>query len=286
VSEASNNQQINISGDRLRMGDVHQSATIGGLSPAPVGQPLIVPGGQSPLAPAGQPSASAKGGRLVRVLFLAANPADTSRLRIDQEARAVDDALRASGRRERFELDQRWAATAADLAESLLRFEPAAVHVSGHGGADALALERDALAFAAGMPREGHRDLVPAHAGPGDETDRRSEERFMSALAGIFASAGGGVRCVLLNACHSAPLAEAIAAHVECAIGMTGAIGDLSAILFARGFYSALGYGRSVQTAFDLARQQISAVGLADAQVPRLFGRRGDPARCVLVTDA
>jgi hypothetical protein len=219
-----------------------------------------------------------------RVLFLAANPSPALTLRIAQEARAVDDALRASGRSERFKLDQRWAVTAADLAASLLRCEPAAVHISGHGGAASLALERDPLLLAAAGPGAGKRDLCRP-AKPGFDPDAKCEELLMASLAGLFAAAGRGIRCVVLNACHSAPLAEAIAQHVDCTIGMTGAIGDLSAILFARGFYSALGHGRSVQTAFDLACQQIRAVGLADAGVPRLFGPRSDPGHCMLVTD-
>ena len=43
---------------------------------------------------------------------------------------------------------------------------------------------------------------------------------------------------------------------------MTRMIGDDSAIAFAGGFYQALGYGRSIQKAFDLGCGQISLEGI------------------------
>ncbi len=266
-----NHQSIQISGKRLRVGDISQHASH-------MESPL-------PSAPRAPTLLDAQGQRPIRILFMAANPSGTSRLRIDQEARAVDDALRTSGHSGRFELDQRWAVTAADMAESLLRFEPMAVHVSGHGGAASLALESDPLVIAAGRPAMGRRDVAATAAKTGSDENAEGEAPLMAALAGLFASAGHGIRSVVLNACHSARLAEAIAKHVDCSIGMSGAIGDLAAILFARGYYNALGYGRSVQTAFELACQQLTAVGLADARVPRLFAHRCDPRQCVLVSN-
>jgi hypothetical protein len=44
------------------------------------------------------------------ILFLAANPRDTGRLALDQEARAIHVELKRTGYRDRFEFVTRWAA--------------------------------------------------------------------------------------------------------------------------------------------------------------------------------
>lgn len=36
---------------------------------------------------------------MIKILFLAANPTDTDRLRLDEEVRAIDEALRESEQR-------------------------------------------------------------------------------------------------------------------------------------------------------------------------------------------
>jgi hypothetical protein len=82
----------------------------------------------------------------------------------------------------------------------------------------------------------------------------------------------------VLNACFSELQASAIAEHVDCVVGMTAAVKDTSAIDFAGAFYQGLGFGRSVQKAFRLGKNQIDLDGLAQADVPRLLSRAGvDP---------
>ena len=69
----------------------------------------------------------------VVILFLAANPSTTTRLRLDSEVRAIDQALRQANYRDQFDLRQHWAVRVADLQELLLRHQPHIVHFSGHG---------------------------------------------------------------------------------------------------------------------------------------------------------
>jgi hypothetical protein len=57
----------------------------------------------------------------IKLLFLAANPTDTDRLRLDEESR------------DQFELKTHWAVRADDLQELLMRYQPDIVHFSGHG---------------------------------------------------------------------------------------------------------------------------------------------------------
>lgn len=185
----------------------------------------------------------------VTVLFWAANPIDTDPLRLDQEVRTIDDRLRQSEHRDRFDLRQQWAVRFTDLSEGLLRYEPKIVHFSGHGN------PTGTLVF--------------------EDESGRGRPVETSALANLFQIVGGNVRCVVLNACHSAHQAQAVAEHVDCVVGTSSAIGDEAAIRFAAGFYRALGYGRSVGTAFALGRNEIDLAALADEDVPRLHVRTG-----------
>jgi hypothetical protein len=185
------------------------------------------------------------------VLFLAANPLDTERLRLDEEVRDIDRRLRESEHRDRLELRQQWAVRPTDLAEALLRHRPGVVHFSGHGSPS------------------GRIVLV------GDHGD--SYEPPASAVADLFAIAGSSVRCVVLNACHSASLADAIAEHVDCVVGTVRAIEDEAAVRFAAGFYRGIGYGESVATAFALGRNEIQLTAAGDPSTPVLVAGRGVP---------
>src|SRR5213078_3101136 len=69
------------------------------------------------------------------ILFLAANPRDTGRLALDQEARAIHAELKRTGYRDRFDFVTRWAAKPLDLLREVRELRPAVVHVSGHGTA-------------------------------------------------------------------------------------------------------------------------------------------------------
>ncbi len=71
--------------------------------------------------------------------------------------------------------------------------------------------------------------------------------------------------------------------EIDCAVGMSDEIDDDAAIAFAAAFYEVLGYGRSVQAAFDLALVQLEGAG-EDRSLAKLYKRRGvKPAELVLV---
>jgi hypothetical protein len=95
------------------------------------------------------------------------------------------------------------------------------------------------------------------------------------------------IRIVVLNACYSRPQAEAIVETIDCAAGMKKAIGDDAAIVFASSFYRALGFGRSVQEAFDQGRTALLLNGIPEANTPDLLVRNGvDPKMVILVESA
>src|SRR3954467_7073460 len=70
----------------------------------------------------------------VKVLFLAANPAGTQPLQLDEEIRRITAKVRASEHRDSLELVSRLAVRPDDLMQALLEERPHIVHFSGHGG--------------------------------------------------------------------------------------------------------------------------------------------------------
>ncbi len=101
-------------------------------------------------------------------------------------------------------------------------------------------------------------------------------------LARLFKTLRDNVRCVVLNACYSATQGAALAEEVGCIVGTSRSITDEAAILFASGFYGGLGYGRSVQTAFELGLREIEIdlVGLGEEAIPQLLVKDGvDPTK-------
>src|SRR5690348_11908389 len=69
----------------------------------------------------------------IRILFLSANPWNTSRILVDEEAREVFERLNEGPYRERFELVNYPATRPGDLQRLLLNHRPHIVHFSGHG---------------------------------------------------------------------------------------------------------------------------------------------------------
>jgi hypothetical protein len=195
---------------------------------------------------------------MIKVLLLSANPLD-ARLKIDAEFRAIDAKVRASDYRDHVQLILHGAVRLEDIPGLLMRHKPHVIHFSGHGDASGIEL----------TTADGSSKVVPPNA-----------------LADIFKALKDSVRVVLLNACDSAPQAEAIVNVIDCAVGMDDEIDDDAAVAFAAAFYEALGYGQSVQTAFDLALVQLTGAG-EDGSLAKLHKRRGvKPSDIVLVAPA
>jgi CHAT domain len=199
------------------------------------------------------PEESTRG--ITEILFLASNPADTDRLKLEEEMRCIDEALQQGTFRDRFKIKQHWAVRIDDLQNLLMRHRPRIVHFSGHGSpSNEIILE-----------------------------ERSGEIRPVSvaAFANLFGILKDNIGCVVLNACYSEQQARAIADQIECVVGMSKEIGDRSAIAYSSAFYRALAYGRTVQEAFDLGCSQIDLHRLNYAEVPKLFTQNPDSGNLV-----
>ena len=113
--------------------------------------------------------------------------------------------------------------------------------------------------------------------------DGRAQVVTAQALHETFGAAGASVKLVVLNACYSDVQAEALRAHVDCIVGMSGAIIDDAARNFAIGFYGGLGERESIAAAFRQGCAAISLEGLRDSDRPQLRVRDGvDATKLVL----
>ncbi|MFT5324791.1 MAG: hypothetical protein ACI8P0_002656 [Planctomycetaceae bacterium] len=79
------------------------------------------------------------------------------------------------------------------------------------------------------------------------------------------------IRLVVFNACFSRPQAEGIVENIAFAIGMNRAIGDKAAIQFAEALYQAIGFGRTMQEAFDLGTNALPMAGIPEGSTPELL---------------
>ena len=200
-------------------------------------------------------------GTRIKVLFLAADPfSQTAPLQLGEEMRAIDHAIQRGSARDGLEFVAHFATRTRDLQSALLRHQPQVVHFAGHGDRPGGICLQDELG------------------------ERRTVGR--AALAALFRALDGGVRVVVLNGCHTLPVAAALTRSVDYAIGTRGRLRDDTAIAFAEAFYTALAFGKGVRQAFALATSQLRVDGSDEAGVPALRVRRGAAAGPLLPTPA
>jgi hypothetical protein len=195
----------------------------------------------------------------IRVLFLAANPIDTGRLAIDEEIREISMKIQAADYRDSLKLISAMAVRPNDLLQLLNQHSPHIVHFSGHGS------------------ESGEILLV-------DENNKEAKPVSSIALKALFSTLKGNIRVVVLNACYCKPQAEAITQVIDCAVGMGYSIGNKAAITFAASFYRAIGFGHSVQNAYDQGITALLLEGIPEEDTPKLLVRNEvDPSQVVLI---
>jgi len=190
------------------------------------------------------------------ILFVAANPDGSLRLRLAEESAEIARELRQTLHRDDLQFEPRGAVSIDELLRSIDELAPTVLHISGHGDGQGLLLQD-----ARGQP-----ERVSARA-----------------LAMIIHAAGRTLRVVVLNVCHSAMYADALRREVECVVCMDGEIQDVAARVFATRLYGALGNGRSVANAVEQGVAALAAYQLSDELVPRHMTRDGVDASHVVL---
>jgi hypothetical protein len=190
------------------------------------------------------------------ILFLAANPVGASSRRLEEEIRTIELRLRLSEMREVFDMRPKVALRISDLQRSLLQYKPDIVHFAGLGTTSGeIIIEDD---FGGSLPISA------------------------KALGNLFSILKDNVRCVVMTAGHAATQAEAIVPHAGCVVAMKDDLSDEAAVSFSAGFYQALGFARSIRTAFDLACNQLELQGFTSGASPVLLTSPPEAADVVL----
>jgi len=191
----------------------------------------------------------------VKILFFAGNITTGEQLALDEEYRAIEQAIRMARHRDAFQLIPKLAARRSDLQDALLEHSPDVVHFACHGSSQA--------------------EILLLSDGPG------SDPVPAAALASLFGVLRDNLALVVFNACFGSEQASAIRQCAGLAIGMRARIEDRAAIAFASALYGALAYGRSVRDAFDLGVAAVEAVDARQKRLPQLFMGAGLDARTV-----
>lgn len=184
---------------------------------------------------------------ITKILFLAANPIDTPPLKLDEEIREIGEGLQRSKNRERFNFVNKMATRPKDLSRALLEENPNIVHFSGHG--------------------------TPHSSANPSEIVLEDENGYAKPISGVvlgelFKLFKEKIKCVILNSCYSEVQAKEIVKYIPIVIGMKNSIDDKSAITFATTFYDALGAGRDIKFAFEIAKVSMNFEQLDAGDIP------------------
>ncbi|WP_077624775.1 hypothetical protein [Sediminibacillus massiliensis] len=194
----------------------------------------------------------------ITVLFMASNPLDAPKLRLDEEARDIQGMIRKSENRDSVSFETRWATRALDVIQTINEENPTIIHFSGHGSED------DEIVF---QDNQGNAKLV-------------SKEAIVQTMM----STSDEIKLVFFNTCFSYGQAQAMVQHVDAAIGMTTTIGDEAARVFAAHFYAAIGFGLSVKRAFEQGKAALMLEGIPEENTPGLYVKKGlNPNELIIV---
>lgn len=195
----------------------------------------------------------------ITVLFFATNPKGTSQLRLDEEARTIQEMIRKSEHRDSISFETRWAVRPLDILQAINEINPDVVHFSGHGAdTGELVLEN---------------------------TDGSAKIVTKEAITQTIMASSDKIHLLFFNACFSYEQAQEVINHVDAAIGMTTSISDKAACTFAAQFYSSLGFGFSVKKAFDQAKGVMMLESPEEANTPILCTKDGIEADSLFIVN-
>lgn len=188
----------------------------------------------------------------INILFLGANPditlsdgTEQSKLKLDKEAREIKEAITKSLNRDSINFETRWAVRTSDLFQAINEVNPTIIHFSGHGtDTGELVLQ--------------------------DNSDKPKLVDIEAIIKMIEASTDN-LRLVVFNNCFSSLFAENVSEIVEASIGMNNSISDAAAIVFASQLYSAIGFGNSLEKAFNQAKARLLLEGINEEMTPELY---------------
>lgn len=193
----------------------------------------------------------------ITVLFFAANPRDQVQLNLDEEVRSIKEMILKAKHRDCVNFESCWAVRPGDILQNINQYQPTIVHFSGHGS------DSDELVL---MDNQRNTKLVS-----------------LNSIVHAMSVANDNLRLVFFNTCFSNNQASSVVTHVEAAIGMKTSITDEAAKVFAASFYSAIGFGLSLEKSFNQAKAALMLEGISEEDTPQLFVKDGLDPRDIFI---
>ena len=199
-----------------------------------------------------QPTSEADSRNSEKILFIAGDRGGSqlNQLQIPKECDEIQDALLMSKHRDLISLGNPILAVTREKLARAYRHRPKILHFAGHGNERSLSIIED-------------------HHLSANETALSIEE-FLTVLKTIEEDV---VLCVL-NACESEGFARDLVGEggTGYAVGWPSKVSDSTAITFSQALYGALGDGRTMCDAFDIAR-----IACGSREVPVLISGENAP---------
>ena len=173
------------------------------------------------------------------ILFTAATPQHARQINVGYETR-FKDLIREFDRRDKIQFKEEQGLSQERFRNYLFTNDPHIVHFAGHGETEGLVLQ-----------------------------DRSLDASVLLNLVKLQHN----TQVVLLNACNTLPMAKELAAYIPYVIGTPGPLSDDAAISFARGFYTGIASGRTVEDSYWYAVNSIEADGHGGGYLPVLVKR-------------
>lgn len=186
------------------------------------------------------------------ILFLASTPVNDE-IDIRKEMIEIDDHLKKYQARHNYKFEMRSNVKANELTDLLYDIEndPEFIHFSGHSVYEPI------------HPQYGTGILF--------EDNERDYFLMKGDELGNLISTWGEVKCVLLNACHSAPSGFELSKYIPYVISYRGYITDKSAIAFAVGFYKAIANKKSIEQAFRIGKFEMKTNGFVPSEAESII---------------
>lgn len=196
----------------------------------------------------------------INILFIASNPdiefidddgntIQQQKLKLEKEAREIHGSIQKSLKRDSISFETRWATRVTDLLQFINEVNPTILHFSGHGTSDGKLVFQD--------------------------NNDKPKLLSMDTLVELINASLDNLRLVVLNNCFSSIISEKIIDNIEASIGMNNSIGDEAAIVFASQLYSSIGFGLSLEKAFQQAIVSLKLYEIPEEQIPQLYVSEG-----------
>ena len=174
-------------------------------------------------------------GEEIGVLVLSANPERKGAIETEEMGRVICQSLERASYGSRFRIRNLGASRTKDFRYEMVGRAPQLLHFIGEGGEDGLVFH-------------------------GEDHEGKFVER--EAFGGFVELFDEEVECVVLQACGTAEMSRWLGRRIRYVIGVNGRVEGKVAKAFLEAFYEALGGGRGVKRAYEIARGSLGLEGL------------------------